>query len=176
MPSRARCGTRDRCLPMSPSPEPGARPGALPPDAGLASLYQEIILQHYRAPLHKGVLDAALPGVEHRNPLCGDVLSMQLAVSDGRVEDAAFSARACSITQATASMLLDRIIGRTVTDARQLLAEVESLIDRPLADGSGTVAASLGDLRALQSVSRFPARKACVRLVTHALREALSEG
>lgn len=153
-------------------PAPTPLVGAPTPDIGVASLYQEIILSHYRAPRHKGVLDSATAAVEHRNPLCGDVLSVQLELNGDRITDAAFDARACSITQATASMLLSRVIGGTVVDAQRVLAEVEQLLE------SGTpmderAAAALGDLRALASVSRFPARKACVRLVTGAVSEAL---
>ncbi len=147
----------------------------LPPDIGVASLYQEIILSHYRAPRHKGVLEGASAAVEHRNPLCGDVMSVQLVLDNGRIVDAAFTASACSITQATASMLLTRVIGASVDDARAVLTQIEQLLD-------GSSAADpidreqLGDLRALASVARFPARKACVRLVTAAVGEALDAG
>lgn len=145
---------------------------ALPPDAGLASLYQEIILSHYRAPKHKGVIEGAAAAVEHRNPLCGDVMSVQLVVDGDRITDAAFRAHACSITQATASMLLDRLIGGSAANANAIVARVEHLLETtgPL---SAAESEDLGDLRALASVSRFPARKACVRLVLSAIREAL---
>ncbi len=144
-----------------------------PPDIGVASLYQEIILSHYRAPRHKGVISGATAAVEHRNPLCGDVMSVQLTFEGDRITDAAFAARACSITQATASMLLDRIIGGTVAQAQQVVSDVEQLIESPQPPAEAR-AAELGDLRALASVARFPARKACVRLVTGAVAEALS--
>lgn len=144
-----------------------------PSDAGVASLYQEIILSHYRAPKHKGVLERALRSVEHRNPLCGDVMTMHLRVEGNRIVDAAFEARACSITQATASMLLDRLIGATVVDARAVISRIEQLIETS-APTSTAEQAALGDLRALQSVARFPARKACVKLVTGALTEAMT--
>jgi nitrogen fixation protein NifU and related proteins len=155
----------------SPSPVPGA--ASLPPDIGVASLYQEIILSHYRAPKHKGTILGANKAVEHRNPLCGDVLSVQIAFEGARIANAAFAARACSITQATASMLLSRIIGGTVADAHEVVAQIERLLENPgpLAESAS---AQLGDLRALASVARFPARKACVRLVTAAVSEALA--
>lgn len=143
-----------------------------PPEIGLASLYQEIILSHYRAPKHKGEIRGATTVIEQRNPLCGDVLEVQFAFAEGRIADAGFSARACSITQATASMVLSRIIGGTVDDARTVLQQVEGLLD-PLTTTTESDAALLGDLRALASVARFPARKACVRLVTGAVAEAL---
>jgi nitrogen fixation protein NifU and related proteins len=151
-------------------PPPVSAP--LPPDPGVASLYQEIILSHYRAPKHKGVLDAAPVAVEHRNPLCGDVMSVQLSMSNGQITNGAFTARACSITQATASMVLERIIGGSSVNARAVVAQVEQLLDTTAPLGAADVL-QLGDLRALASVSRFPARKACVRLVLGAVREAL---
>jgi nitrogen fixation protein NifU and related proteins len=141
-------------------------------EIGVASLYQDIILSHYRAPKHKGVLAAATTAVEHRNPLCGDVLSVQLQLDGAQIVDAAFSARACSITQATASMLLSRIVGSTVEHARTLIGDVDRLIDAP-SPVTAPAGDTLGDLRALQSVARFPARKACVRLVTTAVTQAL---
>jgi nitrogen fixation protein NifU and related proteins len=146
--------------------------GATAPDIGVAALYQEIILSHYRSPRHKGVLPSASATIEHRNPLCGDVLSLQLQFDGDRIADAAFDARACSITQATASMLLSALIGGTVVSARHTLGEVELLLESGMPDNEP--AAALGDLRALASVSRFPARKACVRLVTGAVAEALA--
>jgi nitrogen fixation NifU-like protein len=86
------------------------------------------------------------------------------------IVNAAFSARACSITQATASMLLTRIIGGSVSHAAELIRHVEALIE----GASSSDADALGDLRALASLTRFPARKACVRLVTGALTQALT--
>ena len=152
-------------------PPPAVAP--LLPEAGLASLYQEIILSHYRAPKHKGALPHASAAAEHRNPLCGDVMSVQIVLDGDRITDAAFSARACSISQATASMVLDRVIGSSVADAAQLMTRVDRLIETttPL---SVTENHELGDLRALASVARFPARRACVRLVLGALREAIA--
>lgn len=157
-------------MPHSADPVPPSV-AALPNDPRVASLYQEIILSHYRAPQHKGTIPAATTTVEHRNPLCGDVLTLQLQQDSGRILDAAFAARACSITQATASMLLDRVIGGSVTDAAALIARVDALIEGTTPDDDPD---SLGDLRALASVTRFPARKACVRLVTGAISQAIN--
>ena len=159
-------------MPLSADSPPPVVAG-LPPDVGVASLYQEIILSHYRAPKHKGTLGDGSAAIEHRNPLCGDVMSVQLALDGERIVNAGFTARACSITQATASMLLDRVIGGSVADAEAVMAGVERLIESaaPLTESESH---ELGDLRALASVSRFPARKACVRLVLGAVRESLA--
>lgn len=155
------------------TPPPAVTPA--PPDPGVASLYQEIILSHYRTPRHKGLLAGADAAVEHRNPLCGDVISVQLRLDGERIADAAFTARACSITQATASMLLSQIVGGTVRDAVASVTRIEQLIESttPLTESEVT---DLGDLCSLASVARFPARKACVRLVTAAVSNALQSG
>jgi nitrogen fixation protein NifU and related proteins len=157
------------------SPPPVPLVATAPPDPGVASLYQDIILSHYRAPHHKGSLANATATVEQRNPLCGDVLTVMLRIERDVVVAGAFDARACSIAQATASMLLQQLIGSTRATAALLLAEVDRLVDTPSPSLTVHDAARLGDLRALQSVSRFPARRACVRLVTSALREAVSQ-
>ena len=157
--------------PSADSPVPAPPAVAVPSDPRIASLYQEIILSHYRAPQHKGALTAPTSTVEHRNPLCGDVLTIQLHRDGTRIVDAAFSARACSITQATASMLLGRVIGGSVADAAALIARVEAMIEGAADEVEPE---TLGDLRALASVTRFPARKACVRLVTGAIAHAIS--
>lgn len=157
---------------MPHSADPPAAPLAPAGADQVTSLYQEIILQHYRAPRHKTGIADATATVEHRNPLCGDVLTMEVRVQDGRIAAAGFSARACSIAQATASMLLDRVVGQRVDDAAALLHGIDALIERaePLSSDESD---RLGDLRSLQSVVRFPARKACVRLVTATLADAL---
>jgi len=158
-------------MPLSADVPPQApQVAALPSDPSVASLYQEIILSHYRAPQHKGALTAPTAEVEHRNPLCGDVLTLHLQRQGDTIVDAAFAARACSITQATASMLLDRVIGGSVADAATLVRQIDELIEGVRPSDPET----LGDLRALASVTRFPARKACVRLVTGALTQALA--
>jgi nitrogen fixation protein NifU and related proteins len=156
---------------MPASPESTASAAA--PDPSVSSLYQEIILSHYRAPKHRGTIAAASAGTEHRNPLCGDVITVQIVVDGDRIADAAFSASACSITQASASMLLEKIIGGTVADAWIVLSTVERLINSTTALTDSELG-ELGDLRSLASVARFPARKACVRLVTGAITGAIA--
>lgn len=160
--------------PSSDLPPPVPVTAPVVSDPGAASLYQDIILSHYRAPQHKGVLTSPTATIEHRNPLCGDVLTVQVQRDGDRIVAAAFAARACSITQATASMLLHRVIGGTVSDATAVLSQIEQLLDgaTPVSE---TECPSLGDLRALASVTRFPARKACVRLVTGAIAEAIAD-
>ena len=142
-------------------------------DPSLAGLYQELILSHYRRPRHRGALADATHTATQRNPLCGDELTVGLRIADDTLADAAFDARGCSISQATASMLLAHAVGRTITELRDLLDTIDRLVESPI-PLDDIEHASLGDLRALHSVSRFPARRACVRLVLSTIREALA--
>jgi nitrogen fixation NifU-like protein len=80
------------------------------------SIYKEEILDHYKHPRNFGQLDHSDIHVEANNPLCGDKLSMDLIVKDGVVEDVRFSGRGCAISQASASMLTEDIIGKPLTE------------------------------------------------------------
>ena len=142
-------------------------------ELSLAGLYQELILTHYRRPHHRGALAAPTHAATQKNPLCGDELTVQLRVEGDTLADAAFDARGCSISQATASMVLEHAVGRPVTALRELLGTVDRMIESP-APLDEVEHGELGDLRALRSVSRFPARRACVRLVLSTMREALA--
>lgn len=164
-------------------PAPVAKPdpkGAPASDARLAAMYQDIILDHYRRPRGKGALDAAAGGAdadllaaERRNPLCGDEVALQLLVDGDTVREARFTGQGCSISQASASMLTQAVRGKT-------RAEAEALVRRfvALAHGDAEAAAdkTLGELRALQGVARFPARIRCATLAWGALDDALKGG
>lgn len=84
------------------------------------SLYREVILEHYREPHHKGRLSAPTTSAEVDNPLCGDRLSIELALQGGRISDVAFTGRGCAISQASASMLSDELIGKSAEEAAAL--------------------------------------------------------
>ena len=84
-------------------------------------LYRENILQHYKNPHHWGELDAPDLEADDLNPLCGDELKVQLKIDDdGKIEDVAFSGHGCAISQASASMTSDEIIGMPVEDLLKL--------------------------------------------------------
>jgi nitrogen fixation protein NifU and related proteins len=87
-------------------------------------LYQEHILDHYEDPFHRGKLPAATHAHEDNNPLCGDVVRVELQLDDkGTIKDAYFSGQGCVISQASASMLLERLLGKTVEDVKKFSAE-----------------------------------------------------
>ncbi|HEY0972461.1 MAG TPA: SUF system NifU family Fe-S cluster assembly protein [Gemmatimonadales bacterium] len=159
---------------MSERQGPGIRdqgPGGTPrPDARTEALYQELILDHYRRPRNRGPVTGADRAAERRNPLCGDAIAVELALDGERVREAGFTGQGCSITQAAASMLTGALRGLTLGEARALLARYDAMIG---GDPAALADVSLGELRALSGVARFPARLRCALLPAEALEEAL---
>jgi nitrogen fixation NifU-like protein len=141
-------------------------------EAPLTSLYQELILEHYRHPRNKGEL--AEPTAEARvaNPVCGDELSVQIRLDGERIEDIAFDGHGCSISQASMSMMTDLVKGSERNEAIRL---ADLFTDMMHGEGDSSDS-SLGDLRALEGVSKFPVRIRCALLAFDALREALGAG
>jgi len=90
---------------------------------GWNEIYRENILEHYKHPRHRGTIDQPDITYEDANPLCGDHIRMDLKVRDGCVEQVAFSGHGCSISQAAASMLCERIEGRPLEEIKQLTRE-----------------------------------------------------
>ena len=88
--------------------------------SGWDEIYRENILDHYKHPRHRGTLEQPDITYEDANPLCGDKLRMDLKVQDGRIEQVAFSGVGCSISQAAASMLCERIAGQPVEDVKAI--------------------------------------------------------
>jgi len=155
--------------PTSKTPAPGKAPipdRAIP--SSLNSLYQEVILDHYRRPRNKGVLDEPTHSITMNNPLCGDVIELMLRVDDGRIAEVRFEGRGCSISQASVSMLTGRVAGRTLEEATELGQRFMRLLR-----GEETLLtdADLGDLRALAGVSKFPVRIKCALLGWNCLEE-----
>jgi nitrogen fixation protein NifU and related proteins len=117
-------------------------------------LYRDYILEHYRRPHNFGVIEAPTATQEGSNPLCGDRITLQLAVHDGVVERVGFTGRGCAISQASASLLTDEIKGKPV-------AEVESF--------------RADDLLDLLGIDISPARLKCAMLSHETLQKALAE-
>jgi len=152
---------------MTNSASSSARPDRAIPSS-LNTLYREVILDHYRRPRNKGVLEGATHTITMNNPLCGDVIELMLAVEDGKIAGAKFAGRGCSISQASASMLTGRVMGRSPAEAVDLAARFTALLhgDEDLLEDEG-----LGDLRALAGVSKFPVRIKCALLGWNCLEE-----
>src|SRR6266542_4272080 len=88
--------------------------------AEVAALYQELILDHYRRPRNKGVLENADETVEMRNPLCGDEVDLHVSFDGDSIRDVKFSGRGCSISQASASMMTQLIKGKSSSEIEAL--------------------------------------------------------
>ena len=136
----------------------------------LNSLYQQLILEHYKHPRNKGALEDATTTAHLNNPTCGDEVWLMLKLEGDRIAEAKFVGDGCSISQASVSMMTQLLVGKTRAEAAELAARFTALMH-----GDADVARdrSLGDLRALAGVSKFPVRVKCALLGWNALEEAL---
>ena len=138
--------------------------------ANIQAMYQELILDHYRRPRNKGELEGEHKTIAMKNPLCGDEVYLHLSVEDEKVADISFTGRGCSISQAAASMITQAVKGKTADEAEALGVRYREMI---MGDAGAAQDKSLGQLRALSGVSKFPARVKCALLAWNALEEGL---
>lgn len=134
----------------------------------LADLYQEIIIDHSKRPRNRGKLDSATHSAEGYNPLCGDRLTLQLKLEDGRVSAVAFDGSGCAISTASASLMTDAIKGKTPEEAEQTFQTFHRLLTE-----DGPAGAGLGKLEVFSGVREYPMRVKCATLAWHTLRAAL---
>lgn len=134
-------------------------------------LYQEVVVEHKRAPRHFGSLAAPTHQARGRNPQCGDDVQVQLRVADGRVADIAFSGQGCAICIASSSMMTEAVLGRDLAQARELQQRFRAV----LTGQAEPEAAELGKLVSLAGVRRYPSRIKCALLGWHALMHAVAE-
>jgi nitrogen fixation NifU-like protein len=139
----------------------------------LDALYQEIILDHYKNPHHKGLRDPFESEVHHVNPTCGDEVTLRLHLEGETVADVSYEGMGCSISQASISAMYDLVLGKSVTEA---LATGEDFMTLMQAKGDPTVAEkledSLEDAVAFAGVSKYPARIKCALMSWMALKDA----
>ena len=140
----------------------------------LESLYQEIILDHYRHPHHAGLREPFDAEVRHVNPVCGDEVTLRVVLKDSDagpvVADVSYDALGCSISQASASVLSDLVIGRPVSEGMKLHDEFLALMQ---SQGDGEPDEDvLGDAVAFAGVSKYPARIKCALLAWMAWKDA----
>jgi nitrogen fixation NifU-like protein len=136
----------------------------------LEELYKEVILDHYKSPRNKRDVPGAELSCSKNNPLCGDEITIHAHLTDGRVADVAFEGRGCSISQASASMLTEVVMGKPVEEAERLAAEFRSMMEGKLEPDEE----EFGDLVALKGVVKYPVRIKCAVLAWDVLQEALS--
>jgi nitrogen fixation NifU-like protein len=136
----------------------------------LDSLYQEIILDHYKNPHHAGLREPFEAEVHHVNPTCGDEVTLRVHVAGGTVSDVSYDAVGCSISQAATSVMTDLVIGKSVDDA---MAVQDTFLT--LMQGKGQVEPDedvLEDGIAFAGVAKFPARVKCALLPWMAWKDA----
>ena len=134
--------------------------------ASIAAMYQEALLAHHRAPHNRRAVPDATSQASHKNPVCGDEITVMLHVADGVIADVAFSGRGCSIATASASMMTDVLRGLTAAEA----LAVGETVERMLAGATVPLPDALTPLR---GVAPFAGRHGCARLPWQALRDAL---
>ncbi|MFO7700819.1 MAG: SUF system NifU family Fe-S cluster assembly protein [Acidimicrobiia bacterium] len=144
----------------------------------LDELYRQVILDHYRNPRRRGTLVIDHIHAEGTNPSCGDEFAIDVVVDEGIITDAAMQGQGCSISQASGSMMMDAIVGKSIDEVEDLIHRfkvmmtIEEGVDPLAGDQTG---AALGDLEALQGVKQFPVRIKCADLPWATLQDALNQ-
>ncbi|MFE8696662.1 Fe-S cluster assembly sulfur transfer protein SufU [Cytobacillus sp. FJAT-53684] len=137
----------------------------------LDTLYRQVIMDHYKNPRNKGVLEDDSLTINMNNPTCGDRIQLTLKLDGEKVVDAKFEGEGCSISMSSASMMTQAIKGKNIEEALKL-SEVFSQIMQGK-DYEDDI--DLGDIEALQGVAKFPARIKCATLAWKAMEKGLKE-
>ena len=139
----------------------------------LEELYQQVILDHSRRPRNFGELTDHPVVVHGDNPSCGDEIHLGVKFgANGELQDVRFNGQGCAISQASASMMTMKLKGKTRAEAVELARMFHAIVTDEDADASP----SLGDLRLLRGVRKFPQRVKCAMLAWRALEQALQHG
>ncbi|HTQ18546.1 Fe-S cluster assembly sulfur transfer protein SufU [Mycobacterium sp.] len=141
----------------------------------LEQIYQDVILDHYKHPQHRGLREPFGAEVSHVNPVCGDEVTLRVSLSDdgGSVVDISYDGQGCSISQAATSVLTQQVIGQSVPEALKTVdAFTEMVSSRGTVQGDEDV---LGDGVAFAGVAKYPARVKCALLGWMAFKDALSQ-
>ena len=138
----------------------------------MEQMYQEVILDHYKHPHHRGLREPFGAEVHHVNPTCGDEVTLRVHVTDdGVVGDVSYDGQGCSISQAATSVLTDQVIGLPVDQALATVASFAEMVgSRGTVEGDEDV---IGDGIAFAGVSKYPARVKCALLGWMAFKDAV---
>ena len=136
----------------------------------LRELYQEVILEHNKAPRNYREMETANHTAEGYNPLCGDHFTVYLDLEDDSIRDISFQGSGCAISKASASLMTQSLRGKTRAEAETLFDQFHKLVTGQPANGSR---AELGKLAVFSGVSEFPVRVKCATLAWHALHAAM---
>ncbi|MCM2531166.1 SUF system NifU family Fe-S cluster assembly protein [Neobacillus pocheonensis] len=139
--------------------------------SNLDNLYRRVIMDHYKNPRNRGVLEDGSLTINMNNPTCGDRIQLTMKVEDGLVTNARFEGEGCSISMSSASMMTQAIKGKKVEEALKLSTVFSNMMQGKEYDDD----LDLGDIEALQGVSKFPARIKCATLAWKAMEKGLKE-
>ena len=142
-----------------------------PDSGGLDDLYMEIILDHYKSPRNKADLSHIPDENVHENPSCGDSIKLELSMGDdGRIASVRFDGHGCAISTASASLMSERLPGKTPDEARALIGVFLKVLR---GEEPADRLEEWGDLAVLGGVTQFPMRVKCATLAWHALETSL---
>ncbi|MRH87535.1 SUF system NifU family Fe-S cluster assembly protein [Nocardia sp. SYP-A9097] len=138
----------------------------------MEQMYQEVILDHYKHPHHRGLREPFGAQVHHVNPTCGDEITLRVQLDDkGDVTDVSYDGQGCSISQASTSVLADQVIGLPVQQALKVVDSFNEMISsRGTLEGDEDM---IGDGIAFAGVSKYPARVKCALLGWMAFKDAV---
>jgi nitrogen fixation NifU-like protein len=141
---------------------------------GTSALYQDVILEHNRAPRNFRRMDDADRHAEGRNPLCGDQLTVWLKLDGDVITDVSFEGSGCAISKASASLMTAAVKGKTRAEVQRLFQRFHEVVTgKPAGDVRRE---DLGKLAVFSGISSFPVRVKCATLSWHALNAALEQG
>jgi nitrogen fixation NifU-like protein len=139
-------------------------------------MYQQIILDHYKNPHHRGLLESFDAEVHHVNPTCGDEVTLRVRVADGAIADLGWDGEGCSISQASTSVMSELVVGKPIDEALQLQGKFLDLMQsRGDARLSEADEEALEDAVAFEGVAKYPARVKCALLGWMAMKGALAQ-
>ncbi|MFB2938510.1 Fe-S cluster assembly sulfur transfer protein SufU [Aerosakkonemataceae cyanobacterium BLCC-F154] len=136
----------------------------------LRDLYQQVILERYKSPKHKGKTNPVHRYQKGHNPSCGDTIELSLQLSDAgdKILDVKFEGEGCAISMASADLMAEALKGKTVTEALEMVERFQQMMK-----GEAEFPKELRKLNVMQGVAQFPVRIKCANLTWHALKAAL---
>lgn len=140
---------------------------------GVEELYREVILDHFKSPRNKGKLNRKTSSSEGLNPLCGDQISVEVLIENGRIKEIGFEGHGCAISQSSASMMTAAVKGKTVDEAASAVNAFKRMFG--IAEAAPGTPVELGDLEALEGVKKYPVRIKCALLSWNTLQQAMSD-
>jgi nitrogen fixation protein NifU and related proteins len=140
------------------------------------SMYQDIILDHYKHPHHRGLPEQFDAEVHHVNPTCGDEVTLRVRLIDGTIAELGWAGEGCSISQASTSVMSELVVGKPVDEAVALQQRfLELMQSQGHAELTEADEEALDDAVAFEGVSKYPARVKCALLGWMAMKSAVAE-